>query len=249
MLETPPEVRRKRRMRILFLGGVKRGEVFDIPSAAIAPLDVDRTSGPPPVEEPSVALVQPVLAKGVEVWLVDDKSGLIWEVRGIRDDGLLDISTTIFGCRRDQTVETGRVEVVPQKRSVSQGSLHVVEDARAQAPPTGAEWVAQNLRPIRPTRVLDRVIDSLVFTDPCLLYLSRRFYRGTSVETAGELVRAELRKDGLLESSRAQPCGYGRIRVPDRFLIRLPRSFELGVAAEITRVEVLKKRQVNKEAA
>lgn len=169
MLETPPEVRSARRMRVRFQNGVKAGKVCDLPSVGIIPLPGRETrqvaTQPRSTSHPR-APARGSLRVGATVTVQGDKTGFHWTVKRMCSDGKAEIETTIFKRRTGKTVSCDRLQLV--------GALHRLP-RRGQtfpdpAPERGddfdqAEWISENLRPIQPRRDLDEVLDSLVFSN------------------------------------------------------------------------------------
>jgi hypothetical protein len=239
LLDTPPEVRAARRMRVKFLSGVKAGTVTDVPSAAIAPPpgsdELPRRSQEP--ERPASLLVPSSgpIRQGATVVLDEDKAGFHWTVKRLLPDGMVEITTKIFERPTTRTVGRDCLQLVGQRRRPASDRSSAEASAVQQVDTFDqSKWVSKNLSPDRPRRHLDIVAESIVLGPRCLDSCRNRFYRGLSDAECADRFRAEIRTEGVIQGDRKRGKLEGRIRVHRRFELILPDDFQAG---DLTTIE------------
>lgn len=240
MLETPPEVRRQARMRVRFVTGVKAGEEAELPSSRIGPLvGSEPTSKLMLAPLPRLRKVELPVQVGAEVAVAGDKVGFTWTVVRLEPDrGRAEIVTTIFEKETRRNVECGQLRVLPSNEERTPPAC--LSFAAAQRNPgesraSGSDWAAVNLRPERPKRALEMILDSLVFSQRCLQSYRDRLTPGLPLVESSERLREEIRRRGLLECD-GRPGEYGCLCVPNRFDVVLDIGFEPGVATTIDKL-------------
>jgi hypothetical protein len=226
VLETPPEVRRAARVRVRFETGVKAGKTTELPSRRIAA----PWNGEPPAKaqvpsrETPRAAVERLPEVGEQVTLASDKAGFVWTVDGIDEQGeKATVSTIIFERPTTRTVAVDQLRVCAEE-SRSHGAIKLPFDdgerCAEEAPSTlqGRAWAAANLRPERPKRELEKILDQLLFSPGCLAVYRRRLAPDFSGTALSDRLREEILRSGFV--MRAEPSGsgeYARLRVPNRF--------------------------------
>jgi hypothetical protein len=193
-LETPPEVSRRKRMRVRFQTGVKAGEEAELPSRSIVPLP--GSEGPKhksrsvltPQRDEDVSLP---LTVGASVVLASDQAGFIWTVVRLESDHRAEIVTTIFESETRRRVEQDELVVVGPREETA--ALHFSYSLRGRDYEENrfseAHWAATNLRPEHPKRELDLVLDSLIFSPRCVQSYRDRLAPNLSISESNERLR------------------------------------------------------------
>jgi hypothetical protein len=226
VLPTPPEIRAERKVRVRFETGVTAGRISEVPSRRIA---APRWGGAvakrprPRRPGPTVFVVtHPPGVGDTVVW--DEGVGLEWTVRAVDEERReATIATKIFGRPDTRTVAVDRLQVrVAAARPVVDRARRSQRRPPAVAlPPGHADDAGERLRPVKPRRELDELMDDVLFTPTCLRQYDRQLGSGEA-DSANERLREELRRSGFIV--RDELCGneYARVRVLGRFDIVLP---------------------------
>lgn len=226
VLETPPEVRSKARVRIRFENGVKAGNVTDLPSRRIARPWRDEPAQERD-EQPGIGSEAPPLSierparSGDTVKLLDDDSGLLWTVEAIRGQ-MASLRTEIFGRPSARQVAVASLQVHHEPARPQVIRLLDNDDSDTGDRLDEERWAALNLRPERPQRDLDRILNQLVFSQACLGIYRRRLAPHLKGSAVAEGLREEIRRKGFLMQGEEVPGPeYARLRVWGRFDIVL----------------------------
>jgi hypothetical protein len=167
------------------------------------------------------------------VHLLDDEAGFDWEVVQILPDGKIEVATTIFERRTRRSVARDQVQLLGQSPQAPFLSTSLDEEADNDSFDESA-WVAENLSPDRPRRLIDVVAESIVLGPRCLDSCRTRFYRGSSKVECADRFRAEIRMKGVVQRDGKRGKLEGRIRVDRRFELILPNDFHAG---DLTTIE------------
>jgi hypothetical protein len=231
VLDTPPEVRREARVRVRYENGLLAGEVKDIPSRRVVAArghparTAERRSGTPGRTRRSVE-------RGPEVgdsvaWRKTRE--VLWTVQHVdRELDQATISGVIVGQARREIVPLDQLEVRPEDSGpfdVPPTFLAVAPDERDSAVPRSLGSGVQpneSLRPEKPRRELDELMDDLHFSEGCLREYGRRLARGVPRRALIDHLREEVRRNGwLMEGGLPVSGEYARVRVERRFDIVL----------------------------
>ncbi|HEX5592094.1 MAG TPA: hypothetical protein VFX35_01960 [Solirubrobacterales bacterium] len=227
VLETPSEVRSKARVRVRFENGVKAGTVSDLPSRRIArPWRDEQAQGQPRQpgnrsEAPPLPSIERPVRSGDTVRLLGDESGLLWTVDAIRGE-MASLRTDIFGRPSARQVAVASLQV--HHEPVRPQVIRLLDDDDSDTGDRLDEerWAALHLRPERPKRDLDRILDQLVFSQACLGIYRRRLAPHLKGSAVAEGLREEIRRKGFLMRGEEVPGPeYARLRVWSRFDIVL----------------------------
>lgn len=225
VLETPPEIRAQRRVRVRFESGVKAGEITDVPSRS-----VERPWGrsPAPAKQPRAprrptVITLPGPPRVGETVVVADMGDFEWTVREVHDErDEVTVATTMFDRPQVLTVpiDSLRIRVEPARGSAPDlGHLPKVTRVATTAVDPAQE-AAERLRPVAPRRELDELMEEILFSEACLRDYDRRLRR-VGAGSANERLREEVRRRGYIDFDDIGPNEFGRIRVPRRFDIVL----------------------------
>jgi hypothetical protein len=224
VLDTPPDVRGRARVRVLFQNGVKAGDEADIPTRRIiAALTGPAVSAQPREEKTRIVRVQRDPEVGDEVlWT---KTGpLVWTVQDV-DQAEAVITSVIMQRPTSQSaplseLEVRPVEVKPSGQPASAARRHegpLPSEPEHRAPDS-------SLAPDKPRRELDELLDDVLFSRRCLSQYQRLYAPRLAGPALTERLRGEIRMRGYLLTDRDGPGReYARVRVQGRFDIVLPR--------------------------
>ncbi|MGZ4218688.1 MAG: hypothetical protein ACXVH1_24130 [Solirubrobacteraceae bacterium] len=219
VLDTPADVRRRARVLVRFVNGVKAGEVVELPSRRIAaPVDGPAPSTPP-VRRPRIVRFERAPLVGEEVhW--KQTGEIVWKVDSIDGDAAV-MTGELFGKATTKTVPLGELEVRPVMITPAEPLL---PPRRTGVPRTRADREAgrDEVAPDRPRRELDQFLDDIIFSPRCLDAYSRRFAPGVRGAAINDRLRDEIRHRGYVVRRGDQGAGeFARIRVDRRFDIVL----------------------------
>lgn len=223
-LDTPPEVRAQRRVRVRFETGVTAGRVNDVPTVSIAgPWDRQTVPAPsrkPPAQRPSRG--PRTRARAGDIVVLAQTGELAWTVVAIDEDaGEATIATEIFGQPDTRTAALDSLQVRVPEPPLPAPSLPAPKAHASDASGETAEEAVARIRPVPPRRELDELMDDVLFTLACLEQYARRLCSCTP-GVASERLRDEVRRAGFIlrDENAAGECA--RIRVLGRFDIVLP---------------------------
>jgi hypothetical protein len=225
-LDTPPEVRAQRRVRVRFETGVTAGRVNDVPTVRIAgPWDRQAVppSRKPPAQRPSRGpRTVARRARPGDVVVLAQTGELAWTVVAIDEDaGEATIVTEIFGQPDTRTAALDSLQVRVPEPPLPAPSLPAPKAHASDASGETAEEAVARIRPVTPRRELDELMDDVLFTLACLEQYARRLGSCTP-GVANERLRDEVRRAGFILRDENAAGEYARIRVLGRFDIVLP---------------------------
>jgi hypothetical protein len=222
VLDTPPELRRRARVRVRLESGIKAGEVTDVPSVRIVPL----RGAPKTPEEPSrprrtrpFAVERTPEVGDSVTW--NETGPLVWSLDEFDEEtGQATISGVIFEQPATRTVSIDQLQVCAEDPKPFAAPIVEGPD-NPRTPPASRDIGVQpteHLRPITPRRALDELLDDVLFSPACLAAYGRRYAAGVSGAALNERLREEIRRKGFI-MRRGLPGGdeYARLRVPRRF--------------------------------
>ena len=236
VLETPPELRRKARVRVRFESGVKAGEVADVPSRRIASPWGESKTRQQKTPRQSLALIERTPEVGDEVAWSGDRRTWRWTVDELNEkEGQATISTVMVEQKTTQTVPLDQLEVrleEPPSAPPFEAVLNELsrdgqpEDSGDSTAALDAEaWVAENLRPEKPRRAVDTMLDGILFSPGCLSAYRRRYALHLSGTALSEHLIDTIRgKGSVIFPESPETREYARIRVPGRFDVVLNSS-------------------------
>lgn len=147
--------------------------------------------------------------------------GLIWNLKDLAS-GEATIEGSVFEQPVTRTVDKADLQLAPDETSKEGWDVErsFVRDPHTHQSslPLSQDDAVQKLRPIKPRRELDELMDDVLFSPLCLRTYRRRFaphLRGLAVNNE---LRDEIRRKGFLtETRQGQEHEFARIRVPGRF--------------------------------
>jgi hypothetical protein len=224
LLQTPPELRRQGRVRVRFESGVKAGEIGELLSRRIAPPleDIQEPATPYRPRRRRLTVVERNPEVGDTVtWSAT--AGLVWTLESLDEQTCLaTIVGSIFGQPASRVVPIGQLQV-----HVDELELPIpVEISLLDAPPSAPEssqhsrrpQTREHLRPVKPRRALDEMLDDVLFSPSCVQAYKQRYARNASPTAANELLREEIRRAGFIMDGGVRGSDeYARLRVPHRF--------------------------------
>lgn len=224
VLETPPALRRQARVRVRFESGVMAGEIGDVLSRRIAsPWDGEMPHRPSRHAKPHLSVVQrdPQVGDAV-TWAAT--AGLVWSLTEVdAEAALATIDGVVFDQPTSRTVPMNQLRVHvelsephrPTDIAIAESPSPVSErlaGPERQDPSTG------HLRPVKPRRALDELLDDVLFSEACLRAYRKRYASSQSLAAAGEQLLDEIRRRGfIMEGGRPGSNEYARLRVLGRF--------------------------------
>jgi hypothetical protein len=222
VLDTPPEIRTKARVRVRFLNGVKTGEVADVPSRRIvAPVEGPAPSKPR-VRRPRVIRIERPPVAGDEVYW-KQTGEIVWTVDSVDADTAI-LTGALFGKPAIKTVPVSELEVPPVV--IEPDDPPAVRKRSSPVSPEAEEaTLREQVAPDRPRRELDALLEDVMFSIGCLDRYRRRFAKGVHGPALNERLREEIRTRGYIVPGRARRSGeYRRIRIEHRYDVVLPRE-------------------------
>jgi len=227
VLETPPELRRRARVRVRFENGVKAGEEGEVPTRRIsAPWDGSSPSRSSRSAKSALALVDRPPVIGDEVAWNGDRRTWIWTVEEIDESKEeATISTVMLERRTTQTVPVDQLAVRVDVPRSSPALDHLFEPPSSDEPEKGSAesihemraWAAEHLRPERPRRQVEVLLDDIFFSSKCLSSYRKRYALRLSGTALSDHLTSLIRGSGSLLFSKANAPEYARIRVPGHF--------------------------------
>jgi hypothetical protein len=111
VLDTPPEVRSRARVRVRFVNGIKAGEIAEVPSRRILAPVGGLAPSAPRSRRPRVIRIERAPAAGDEVhW--EQTGEIIWKVESV-DADTASVTGELFGKPVTKTVPLSELEVRP----------------------------------------------------------------------------------------------------------------------------------------
>lgn len=214
-------------VRVRFDQGVKRGE-----TRLLRPRAFDRLWGTAPApryNKPSRALLEAWAAMAAEeaeddagldvgetVKVKNAKTPLDWIVVAIDHDAeRVTIKTTIFEREQTLVVAPWRLERSQPAQAARTFDWRIAPVSTTPEP-LSEEELKESLRPVRPQRELDEIMDNVMFSNQCLAAYQRRYARRAKRDSALlDRLRDEIRVRGFLVKDN--PGEFARVRVPNRF--------------------------------
>ncbi len=228
VLDTPPELRRQARVRVRFESGVKAGDEGDLPSRRIVapweptqqprkrPAAGRRRRSPTDKRSPQVGDSVMWTETGTIVWTLealDPKSGEA-TIRGL-----------LFAQPKTRTVPIKQLELHVEEQPQGgpspfvEGILggddldHARHDLESQTGPARA-----SLRPEKPRRELEVLLENVLFSNACLDAYRRRYAGRLSGQALLNSLRGEILRSGFIMDGGLPGSGeYARLRVPKRY--------------------------------
>lgn len=220
VLETPPELRRQARVCVRFESGVMAGETGDLLSRRIAsPWDghlEPRTPRTPRRTHLVVVERDPGVGDSV-TWT--ETAGLVWSLVALDPKtGLAKIDGAIFGQPANHDVPLSQLRVHVEA-SEPRGHIEIAPIAEPSVASDAPRPQATNhLRPETPKRLLEEVLDDVLFSQLCLESYKKRYARKRGLAAAGHQLREEIRRRGfIMDGGLPGSDEYARLRVLRRF--------------------------------
>jgi hypothetical protein len=228
VLDTPPELRRQARVRVRFESGIKAGEEGDLPSRRIVapweptqqprkkPAAGSRRRSPTAKRSPQVGDSVMWTETGTIVWTLealDQKSGEA-TIRGL-----------IFAQPKTRTVPVEQLELHVEEQPQGGPSPFVegilggddLDQARHDLE-SPREPARASLRPEKPRRELEVLLENVLFSNACLDAYRRRYAGRLSGQALLNSLRDEILRSGFIMDGGLPRSGeYARLRVPKRF--------------------------------
>jgi len=227
VLETPPQVRRQARTRVRLEGGVKAGEEIVVPSRRIlAPLGgpLPRTMSRSKRKAAARKVQRSPRVGDLVTW--KETGPLSWTVDALdKDSGRAAIRGAIFEQPMERSVSLDELELCPsgEPELDEPTILDALDDPSAEIDVPASRFQDQasstdRLRPEKPRRQLDELLDDILFSPRCLAAYSRRYAQGVRGPSLNEHLRDEIRRKGFVIAGGVRGSGeYARLRVPRRF--------------------------------
>jgi hypothetical protein len=244
VLETPPELRARARVRVRFESGIKKGELGELPSRRVAAPWTGEDIRPTEVRRSRARLA--VVDRGpragdLVTWV--ETAGLVWTLETLDEEaGLGTLTGAIFEqpMRRVVPLSTLRVhlEEPSWQRPAEVPRLGPTVSSRAELTRSADRFATtDHLRPEKPRRVLDELLDDVLFTTECVQGYARRYASNASTAAATDLLREEIRRDGFIMAGGLPGWSeYARLRVLRRFDVILNTHPTADQPARITRL-------------
>jgi len=227
LLETPPELRSQGRVRVRFESGVKAGDVGELLSRRIAPPQEDMQEQEPATPyRPQRARLKVVErspeAGDAVTWSAT--AGLVWTLESIdeqTDRGT--ISGSVFGQPASRVVPIGQLQVHVDELEPRIPAEISLLDTPPSSPEPSPQYdrrpqTRDHLRPVKPKRALDEMLDDVLFSPSCVQAYKQRYARNASPAAANALLREEIRRAGFIMDGGVRGSDeYARLRVPHRF--------------------------------
>ena len=227
VLDTPPEVRSRAKVRVRFRNGVKAGEEAEIPSRRIVASVKGRKPTAPRRQRARVVRFDGPAQPGDEV-LWSQTGDIVWIVESVTGDEAV-MTGELFGKPVSKTVPMSELEVRPLVIPPEPDAPIVVRDRRTEdQPEIDSATLREQITPEHPRRDLDVLLDDILFSMACLDGYRRRLARGMHGRALLPHLREEIRTRGYVIWDVTPGSGeYARLRVERRFdviLLRKPSS-------------------------